>query len=241
MQRIRTVKPELFHHEHLYDAEVAAGLPLRLAFVGLWTTADREGRFLWRPRTLKGAILPFDRCDFEDVLNTLEAAGFIGKYEVEGETYGLVFNFVHHQRIDHREKASKLPPPPPELQKRVLPPRKKWRPPEPEVFIPPTLTEIQTYFQQLGQANYLHLGQRFINNYETTGWVRGKSKTPMKSWKAAARAWVATERPPKKPAAAPPPRAPDPEPTPEELEKGRKWLEENGFDTSKFSSPEETR
>lgn len=53
MSRIRTVKPELFKHEELFDAEQNSKLPLRLAFIGLFTVADREGRFKWRPRTLK--------------------------------------------------------------------------------------------------------------------------------------------------------------------------------------------
>jgi hypothetical protein len=53
MARIRTVKPDLFRHEGLFDAERASGLPLRIAFAGLWTAADREGRFAWSPRTLK--------------------------------------------------------------------------------------------------------------------------------------------------------------------------------------------
>ena len=45
MSRIRTVKPELFKHEELFDTELASGLPLRLAFTGLFTVADCEGRF----------------------------------------------------------------------------------------------------------------------------------------------------------------------------------------------------
>ena len=48
--RIRTVKPEFFTHEGLFDAEKATKLPLRVAFVGLWCAADREGRFRWEPR-----------------------------------------------------------------------------------------------------------------------------------------------------------------------------------------------
>ena len=57
MARIRTIKPEFFRHEALFEAEHRAGLPLRLAFAGLWTAADREGRFKWRPRQLKLDVL----------------------------------------------------------------------------------------------------------------------------------------------------------------------------------------
>ena len=59
-QRIRTVKPEFFQHEGLFDLEQFSGLPIRVAFAGLWTCCDREGRFKWRSRQLKTDILPYD-------------------------------------------------------------------------------------------------------------------------------------------------------------------------------------
>jgi hypothetical protein len=43
--RIRTVKPEFFKHEKLFDLEKETGLPIRLAWVGLFAISDREGRF----------------------------------------------------------------------------------------------------------------------------------------------------------------------------------------------------
>ena len=36
MARIRTVKPEFFKHEEIYQAEIEEKLPLRLAFIGLF-------------------------------------------------------------------------------------------------------------------------------------------------------------------------------------------------------------
>jgi hypothetical protein len=107
--RIRTIKPEFFKHSGLYDAEVETGLPLRLAFAGLWTCCDREGRFKWRPRELKLDVLPYDECDFEAVLNSLEAAGFIVRYEVGGDQFGVVPTFLNHQHINQREAQSMLP------------------------------------------------------------------------------------------------------------------------------------
>src|ERR1035438_7461939 len=77
MQRIRTVKPEFFQHEGLFDLEMQVGLPVRLAFVGLWTCCDREGRFPWRPRKLKTDILPYDDLDFAAVLDALAGGGFL--------------------------------------------------------------------------------------------------------------------------------------------------------------------
>jgi hypothetical protein len=112
MARSRIVKPEFFKHVELFDAEQAAGLPLRLAFEGLWCVADREGRFGWRPRELKLDVLPYDRIDFGEVLDALEHYGFIQSYTVDGKRYGVIPSFLMHQTFHHREAASKLPPPP---------------------------------------------------------------------------------------------------------------------------------
>ncbi len=113
MSRIRTVKPELFKHEDLFDAELESRLPLRLAFIGLLTVADCEGRFKWRPRTLKLDVLPHDLIDFASILNALESRGFIQRYEVDGEVYGLIPTFKKHQRLQTKEVAagSSLPAP----------------------------------------------------------------------------------------------------------------------------------
>lgn len=103
MSRIRTVKPELFRHEDLFDAELESGLPLRLAFIGLFTVADCEGRFRWKPRTLKLDVLPHDTVDFSHVLNALVKYGFIVRYEVGGETFGWIPSFRKHQRLQTKE------------------------------------------------------------------------------------------------------------------------------------------
>jgi hypothetical protein len=113
MSRIRTVKPELFRHEELFDAELASGLPLRLAFIGLFTVADCEGRFVWKPRTLKLDVLPHDIIEFSDVLAALEENGFIQSYVVDGKRYGWIPSFRKHQRIQTKEleAGSTLPAP----------------------------------------------------------------------------------------------------------------------------------
>jgi hypothetical protein len=111
MSRIRTIKPEFFRHEELFEAEKSSGLPLRVAFPALWTVVDREGRFRWKPRILKLDCLPFDEVDFEDVLNALCRFGFIVKYRHGTETFGHIPKFVEHQVRNVREPASKLPAP----------------------------------------------------------------------------------------------------------------------------------
>lgn len=111
MARIRTIKPEFFRHEELYEGEVATGLPLRIAFAGLWTVADREGRFPWRPRALKLDCMPYDQCDFSAVMDALAARGFVQKYEVDGVLYGMVPGWLKHQVINQREAKSIIPEP----------------------------------------------------------------------------------------------------------------------------------
>ena len=112
MARIRTIKPRFFRHYELYKAEQETGLPLRVAFAGLWTCADREGRFRWVPVELKLDCLPYDEVDFSRVLDALTTRGFLVKYASEGREYGLIPSFTEHQIINNREAPSELPEPP---------------------------------------------------------------------------------------------------------------------------------
>lgn len=114
MARIRTVKPELFRHEDLYEAEIQTGLPLRLSFIGLFTACDREGRFKWKPRQLKLDVIPYDEIDFSRVLDALASRGFIIKYRNlrdNDDEYGFIPSFTQHQVINNKEKDSELPDP----------------------------------------------------------------------------------------------------------------------------------
>ena len=109
MARIRSIKPEFFRHEGLFEAERETGLPLRVAFAGLWTAADREGRFQWKPRQLKLDALPYDDVDFSRVLDALMTGGHIVKYTVDGVAYGCIPSWSAHQVINNRESASEFP------------------------------------------------------------------------------------------------------------------------------------
>ncbi len=111
MSRIRTVKPELFKHEGLFEAENAYQLPLRLAFIALFTCCDREGRFRWQPRRLKLDLLPYDEIDVSRVLDALATRGFIVKYEHQGELFGAIPTWANHQHVNNRELESELPSP----------------------------------------------------------------------------------------------------------------------------------
>jgi hypothetical protein len=109
--RIRTIKPEFFLHDGLFDAEKETSLPLRVAFAGLWCASDREGRFKWEPRRLGVSILPYDNVDFSRVLDALTTRGFIVKYRVNDAFFGMIPSWHTHQFINPRESKSELPEP----------------------------------------------------------------------------------------------------------------------------------
>src|SRR4051812_32980292 len=111
MSRTRLIRPGFFKHAELYDAEMASGLPLRVAFAGLWTVTDRDGRFAWKPRELKSDVLPHDEVDFATVLDALESHGFVQRYVVDGKLFGLIPSFGAHQTFHKTEPSSKLPAP----------------------------------------------------------------------------------------------------------------------------------
>ncbi len=115
MGRIRTIKPDFFKHEGLFDAEMETGLPLRVAFAGLWCVADREGRFEWRPRALKTDVLPYDEVDFPRVLDALATRGFLVRYACQGREYGFIPGWRRHQSVNNKERPSDLPEPPENL------------------------------------------------------------------------------------------------------------------------------
>ena len=108
------MKPLFFRHLELFKTERESGLPIRVAFAGLWTAADREGRFRWEPEVLKLDCLPYDQIDFSRVLDALVTRGFVEKYTSSGRDFGWIPGFKRHQIINNRESISILPEPPPE-------------------------------------------------------------------------------------------------------------------------------
>ena len=111
MGRKRFISPEFFTHSDLYEAERSTGLPLRLAYAGLWTAADRRGLFWWKPRELKLAILPYDDVDFEAILWALEENGFLECYVVDEKRLGRVPAMERWQSFHRNEQPSDAPEP----------------------------------------------------------------------------------------------------------------------------------
>ncbi|WP_233854057.1 hypothetical protein [Paraburkholderia sp. HD33-4] len=119
MARIRTIKPEFFTSEDI----VSLSMPARLLYIALWCEADREGRFLWKPRTFKMRYFPADDLDIFSICNELLEKGLVKLYRFDGNTdfdkeiekeedvLAFVPKFSLHQHINPREAASVLPQP----------------------------------------------------------------------------------------------------------------------------------
>ena len=211
--RIRTVKPEFFTHEALFDAEKATKLPLRVAFVGLWCAADREGRFRWEPRRLGVQILPYDGVDFARVLDALATRGFVVRYASQHGEIGWIPSFTRHQVINNRESDSSLPAPDEETLKTLALSRvphacptcagrgcdackgegkgregnKEGKEGEGR-FAPPTREELDLAAAKIGLASTEV--DKFVAYYGSNGWRVGRN--PMRSWQHALTRWKLT-------------------------------------------------
>lgn len=56
----------------------------------------------------------------------------------------------------------------------------------------PSLNEVEDLLLEKGFSHFdaLNEASKFINHYETVGWVVGKAKHPMKNWKTAVSGWI---------------------------------------------------
>jgi uncharacterized phage protein (TIGR02220 family) len=107
MARSRNLKPGFFKNEYLAELN-----PLtRILFEGLWILADREGRLEDRPKKIKAEVLPYDDCDVNKMLDELmnSKEQFIIRYEVNGNRYIQIVNFLKHQTPHSTEIDSIIP------------------------------------------------------------------------------------------------------------------------------------
>lgn len=104
MARIRTIKPEFFTSEDICDLTAYA----RLLYIALWTESDRNGRFLFKPKTFKIRYFPTDEIDVGQLLDELLDMELIVQYGEDGQ-YAYIPTFNLHQHVNPREAASTLP------------------------------------------------------------------------------------------------------------------------------------
>lgn len=114
MPRIRTIKPEFPQSESMGRVSRDA----RLLFILIWTIVDDEGRARADSRMLARVLYPYDdgeegavktsRVDIERWLAELEDQECVIRYEVDGNTYLQICNWLNHQKID-KPSRSKIP------------------------------------------------------------------------------------------------------------------------------------
>jgi|SRR6516164_437573 len=107
MARARNIKPAFFENESLGELSALT----RLFFIGMWTLADFKGCLEYRPKRLKIQLLPYDDCNIDVLVKSLEDSGFIQIYSVQGQQYIKVVNFQKHQNPhkNERESGSDIP------------------------------------------------------------------------------------------------------------------------------------
>jgi len=108
MARARNIKPGLFKNEILGVAD-----PLyTLLFEGLWLLSDREGRLEDRPLRIKAEVFPYrEGIDLGAMLDWLERAGFVRRYQRDGLALIQILNFTKHQNPHKNEPDSHYPEP----------------------------------------------------------------------------------------------------------------------------------
>lgn len=110
MPRIRTIKPEFPQSESMGRVHRES----RLCFIQLWTLADDAGRLRGNSRMLASLLYPYDLDAGSLIgtwLNELEKETCIQRYQINGDSYIQIINWLTHQRID-RPSESKIPPAP---------------------------------------------------------------------------------------------------------------------------------
>ena len=139
---------------------------------------------------------------------------FILRYQSNGTLYIQILKWLKHQKPHHTERNSNFPAPPitpfvhtmekikrmgsvheasAQLSNGYLTVKQPLNPKEHEQkpeknnrFQKPTPDEIKAYAKEI---DFNLDGQKFLDHYDSVGWVIGKSRIPMKDWKAAVRTW----------------------------------------------------
>lgn len=105
MARIRSIHPGLFTDESFVSCSPLA----RLLVLGLWTEADDQGVFEWKPVTLKMRLLPVDGADVSALLAEIAENNIAKRFEANGKQYGAIRNFRKYQRPKSPSAVHPLP------------------------------------------------------------------------------------------------------------------------------------
>lgn len=109
MARIRTIKPEFPQSESMGRVSRDA----RLCYILLWTLADDAGRLRGNSRMLASLLYPYDddaKKLADKWLTELADEHCITRYEIDGNQYIQIGEWLTHQKID-KPSPSKIPAP----------------------------------------------------------------------------------------------------------------------------------
>lgn len=113
MARIRSLKPEFWDDRKLARS---TSRDARMLYMALWNQADEHGRLNGDAVWLKGRAFPYDDDveigDLKAMLDELENAERIVRYEVEGDPFIFLPKLAAHQRLEPAKVPSRLPEPP---------------------------------------------------------------------------------------------------------------------------------
>lgn len=103
------IDPSFWTDEKLSEISIQA----RIMFIGMWNFADDEGILRLRPEYIKSSIFPYDDIELGEIkswIDILIKINLIYAYQINGQSYGIILNFLKHQSIN-RPVPSKLPHP----------------------------------------------------------------------------------------------------------------------------------
>ena len=110
MARKRMIAPNIWESQSFNRLSMTA----RMLFIGLFSNADDEGRGVAHPARLRSTIFPYDDMLIDAISSAMdECAAQVGIrfYEVDGDRFYQLDNWLKWQRID-KPTPSILPPPP---------------------------------------------------------------------------------------------------------------------------------
>jgi len=107
MAHIRTIKPAFFVSETISQLTHVQ----RLAFIGLWTLADRDGRLEDKPNVIRVQLFPYETMEMDRELDALAAKRLIRRYQSGWRRYIEIAGWKEHQRIPANESKSMIPAP----------------------------------------------------------------------------------------------------------------------------------
>lgn len=105
MARIRSIHPGQWTDEDFLSLSPLA----RLLCLALRNEAHDDGVFDWKPITLKMRCMPVDNVDVAALLEEIEAANQVRRFEHKGRQYGAIRKFTKWQRPKKPNSSGVLP------------------------------------------------------------------------------------------------------------------------------------